>query len=108
MSSLLYVLFPPTFAFALEERSVYVTTGIRIPLTQAIANLTLFLAVSSVSICTLLFLLGAGQLVISHGDQTKVDNGKKMMISALIGLAIVLGAYGIIRTVLFFLYEGSA
>ena len=105
--SLITLLFAPVRAWALEPRFIVVTTGIRIPFTQVVGNLINFLAVSSVSVCTLLFVIGAGQLVISHGDQTAVDNGKKMMISALIGMAITMSAYAIIRTLLFFLYEGS-
>ncbi len=102
--TLLRLLLVPSLAQAAEGRFVVVTTGVRIPFSQMMSNVTGFLAVSSVSVCTLLFLLGAAQLTISAGDQTKVDNGKKMMISSLIGLAFVLSAYAIVRTVLFFLY----
>ncbi len=106
--SLLKLLLAPTPAFAaLQHRTFALTTGIRIPLNEAVGNLTGFVAISSISVCTLLFLVGAAQLTLSHGDQTKVDNGKKMMISALIGLSIVLSAYAITTTVLFFLYEGA-
>ena len=99
-------LFAPAKAFALQQRSVILTTGIRIPFTQLLSNIIAFLAVSGVSACTLIFLLGAAELVISRGDQTKVDNGKKMMIGALVGLGFILGSYAIIRTTLFFLYGG--
>lgn len=92
----------------LEHRTVILTTGVRIAWTEVFMNITGFLAASAVGVCTLIFLLGASQLVISHGDQTKVDNGKKMMTGALTGLAIVLGSYGILRTVIFFLYAGDA
>ena len=104
---LLRLFIAPEKAWALQDRFIVVTTGIRIPFNEAIANLTGFVAISAVGVCTLLFLVGAAQLVISHGDQTKVDNGKKMMISAPIGLAIVLSSYGVVRTVLYFLYEGA-
>ena len=105
--SLLHFFLSPTLAFALTNRSFALTTGIRIAFTSAIGNVTAFAAASSVGVCTLLFLIGAAQMTVSHGDQTKVDNGKKMMISALVGLAIVMSAYVIIQTVLFFLYEGA-
>ena len=107
MSLLTRILLAPAAAYALEERFVILGTGVRIPFTQLMGNLTAFLAVSATGVCTLLFLVGAAQITISHGDQTKVDNGKKMMISALIGLAIILSAYAIVRTVLYFLYEGT-
>lgn len=94
-------------AVDLPQRTVVLNTGIRISLTQAFSNFYGFLAITAVSICTLIFLLGAASLVISAGDQTKVDNGKKMMIGALVGLAIALGSYAILRTVLYFLYVGA-
>jgi hypothetical protein len=106
MSFLKFLIWPGQ-AFALEERFIVMTTGIRIPLTQVLGNVTAFLAVSSVGVCTLIFLTGAGQLTLSRGDQTKVDNGKKMMIGSLIGLGLILGAFAIVRTVLYFLYEGA-
>ncbi len=105
--SLLRLLTAPATAFALEDRFIVITTGVRIPFVQVMSNLTGFLAVSSVSVCTLLFLIGAALLTVSRGDQTKVDNGKKLMISSLVGLVITLSAYAVVRTVLFFLYEGS-
>lgn len=91
-----------------EYRCVTINTGVRIPWVQAFSNVLGFASGSAVGICTLLFLVGAAQITISHGDQTKIDNGKKMMISALVGLAIILSAYAIVRTVLYFLYVGSA
>lgn len=90
---------------ALAQRFVVVGTGVRIPFLQVMGNILMFMAVSAVGICTLLFLIGSVQLTVSRGDQSKVDNGKKLMISALIGLAIILGSYGIMRTILYFLYE---
>ena len=105
--SLLRLFLAPASAFALENRFVILTTGIRIPFTEAANNVTLFVAVSAVGVCTLLFMIGAAQITISHGDQTRIDNGKKMMISSLIGLAIVLSSYAITQTVIHYLYEGS-
>ncbi len=92
-------------AYALENRSVYLTTGIRISFTQALQNLTGFLAGAIVSVTIVLFLVGAAYLVASHGKSEMVDKGKKIMIGSLIGMAVVLGAYAILRTVLFLLYS---
>ena len=86
------------------QRSVVLTTGIRIGLTEAFSNFYAFLSSTGVLLCTLIFVAGAATLTASHGDQTKVDNGKKMMIGSLVGIAIILGAYGVLRTTLFFLY----
>ena len=107
MSFLVRILTAPTAASALEERFVILGTGIRISFVQLVSNLISFLAVSVLSVCTVLFLIGAVQVTVSHGDQTKIDNGKKLMISSLVGLALVLSSYAIVRTVLYFLYEGA-
>jgi hypothetical protein len=105
--SFLKILLAPVAALAADPRFVTMGTGVQIGWIQAMGNLTRFVVLTATGVCSLLFLAGAAQLTISRGDQTKVDNGKKMMVSALIGLAIVMGSYGIIRTVLFFLYEGT-
>ena len=102
LSFLLLLLPGRTFA---QDHNFIIVPGVHIPFLQVMGNIYKFMAVSALGVCTLLFLLGAGQITISHGDQTKVDNGKKMMISALVGLAIILGSYGIMRTILYFTYE---
>lgn len=102
---LMRVISVPEKAAALFQRSIIVDTGVRTSFLQVMGNMYTFMAASAAGVCTLLFLLGAAQLTVSKGDQTKVDNGKKLMVSALIGLAIILGSYGIIRTILYFLYE---
>lgn len=111
MSLLLSLLVSPAFAqdgLRDETRFVILTTGIRISFLQAIGNITSFIATSAAGVCTVLFLVGAAQLTLSRGDQTKVDNGKKLMISSLVGLGIVLSSYAIVTTLLYFLYEGAA
>lgn len=105
---LLRLLLAPASVFALENRFIVLGTGVRIPFTQVVANVTAFAATSAVGVCTVLFLIGAAQITLSRGDQPKIDNAKALMISSLTGLAIILSAYAIIRTVIFFLYEGSA
>ena len=113
MSLLLRLLTTATPAYAVD-RSITLTTGIRsangslFPWMTVITNITAFVSMSAIGVCTVIFLIGAAQLVLSHGDQTKVDNGKKMMIGALIGLAIILGSYAIVRTLVYFLYVGTA
>ncbi len=99
---LISVLIP--HALALEQRSIAMTTGIRIPFAQAMENLIGFLAATIVTISVLFFLIGAVFLIASHGSNTDfLEKGKKTMRNSLIGLAIVLGSYAILRTVLFLL-----
>ena len=51
-----------------------------------------------------IFLVGAFMMVISAGQDTLLQSGKRAMKGSLIGIAIVTGAYGIYRTVVFWLY----
>ncbi len=94
----------PTQAFALYDRSFVVQSGIRITLEQLFANIYTFAAASIVSVCGVLFLVGASYLVASHGDSNMVDKGKKIMIGSLTGMAITLGAYAILRTLFAIIY----
>lgn len=55
-------------------------------------------------ICTILFLIGALYMVLSTGSPDRLGKGQKLMTESLIGLAIVLGAYGIMRTIYFLIY----
>jgi hypothetical protein len=94
----------PITASALYDRSMVVQTGVRISIEQLFANVYGFAAASVVSITSVLFLIGASYLVASHGDSNMVDKGKKIMIGSLIGMGIVLGAYGILRTLFAIIY----
>lgn len=104
MSFLLRLFVSPTTAFAIERFTV-MATGVRLNFSQVMANLTRFIAVMSVGVCTLIFLVGAGMLTVSRGDETMKSNAKNAMKNSLIGLAFTLGSYGIIRTILYFVYE---
>jgi len=68
-------------------------------------NLTGFFMAASSFVCGTIFMIGTFFVVISGGGEKK-DAGKKMMIGALIGLAVILGAYAIMRTIFFVLYLG--
>jgi hypothetical protein len=94
----------PVRAFALQQRSIQLTTGVRISFVQAMQNILTFLAASIVTISTVLFLVGAVFIVASAGKPELLEKGKKTMRSAVTGMAIVLGSYAILRTVLYFLY----
>lgn len=65
-------------------------------ITAAFASIT-FVAVS-------IFLVGTVLWVFSAGNDTLLQKGKGMMQYSLIGLALVVGSYGIYRTVVFIVY----
>ena len=51
------------------------------------------------------FLIGAFLMTISGGKDTLLQAGKRAMINSLVGLALVVGCYGIYRTVVYLLYS---
>ncbi len=70
----------------------------------ALEKLITFAAASIVTIATVLFLVGAAFMVGSAGKPELLEKGKKLMKGAIIGMAITLGSYTILRTAIFFLY----
>lgn len=67
-------------------------------------NITNFLMRFSVFVCIAVFILGAFYMVFSRGKEDLLQKGKDLMIGAMIGLAVILGAYAIIRTFFYVLY----
>lgn len=55
-------------------------------------------------IAVTIFLVGAFMMVISAGQDTMLQAGKRAMKGSLIGLALIAGSYGIYRTVVWWLY----
>lgn len=55
-------------------------------------------------IAVTIFLVGAFMMVISAGQDTLLQAGKRAMKGSLIGLALIAGSYGIYRTVVWWLY----
>jgi hypothetical protein len=93
----------PVRALALQQSTITVP-GLRITFSQLMRNIVGFLASTAVLVCTALFLIGAYLMVFRAYDSNKLDEGKAIMKGALIGLAVILGSYGILRTVLSVLY----
>lgn len=85
-------------------RQLTVNLGPNIGLGQVIANGMRMLAAMSILLSTVLFLYGAFLFVISRGKEDLVGKGKDFMIGALIGMAVVIAAYGMVRTLYWFIY----
>ena len=49
-------------------------------------------------IATLLLIVGGGMLIISSGDTNKINQGKSILVSTIIGLLIILSSWLIINT----------
>jgi hypothetical protein len=94
----------PVPAFALEDRFITIFTGIRSSFPEIMTGIMVFLTTSSLFVASTLFLIGAFYVVISRGEEATMKKGKDLMTGSLIGLLVILGSYGILRTVLFIIY----
>ena len=73
---------------------------------QIILKILTALFTSAALVCVAIFLIGAACLVFSAGNDTLLQKGKGMMVGSMIGLALIVGSFGIYRTVIFILYAG--
>ncbi|MDO8649433.1 MAG: hypothetical protein Q7R81_06670 [Candidatus Peregrinibacteria bacterium] len=87
-----------------KPNRLQVAIGVDLKLGDIIGNVLEFLVTAIIMLCTVLFAAGAFHFVFSHGQEKFVTRGKDLMIYSLVGLAVVLGAYGILRTVVYILY----
>lgn len=81
-----------------------IVIGTNLNPTQILANIARFLMAMGVFVCITVFMLGAFYMVFSRGKEDLLQKGKDLMIGAVVGLAVILGAYGIIRTFFYVLY----
>jgi hypothetical protein len=65
-------------------------------------NDAFFLAAASISL--MVFIIGAFMMTISTGNDTLLQNARRAMKGSLIGIALVVGSYGLWRTIVFLLY----
>ena len=105
-TAILVWLFPPhahagvlhTGTFGIEQSSGALTIPV-------IVNNVVSVAVNSIGyLCTAVFIAGAVLFAASAGDEQRKSLGKDLMIGAVIGIAIVAGARGILNLVFFFMY----
>ncbi len=82
---------------------VYIDTGVTTSIPQIIQGLVDLFLRWSLLIATAVFLMGAALMVGSGGNDAYLSAGKKLMKAALIGLAIVLGSWLILSTVVAFI-----
>ncbi len=81
---------------------VVVSTGVVTNLDRIITGIVNVLLFWGGGVTTTIFLIGAFMMVGSGGGQF-LDRGKKLMFAALIGYAIILSAWLIMSTVVFFI-----
>ena len=98
---LLSSLFSPLRAFA--NRQLDVDIGTDKSIVQAISDVLAFLAGAIGSIAVALFVAGAFMVMIGGAKEDQAQKGKDLIIGSLLSLAVVLGAYAMLRTVDWFL-----
>ena len=98
--SLVGLLSVPASVFA---RQLGVSIGTPFNLATIVTNVVNFLAATITSVATAMFLVGAFMIVLSGAKEDFKQKGKDLMIGSIISIAVVLGAYGIYRTVGYFL-----
>lgn len=77
--------------------------GVRLSVGQIAGNIINFLAASIGFVAVASFIYGALLITGSGYHEDWRNKGKQIMIDSLIAMAVVLGAYAILRTVTFFL-----
>lgn len=85
------------------QRTLPVTIGTQYDFQVLAGNLMNYLAGTITTVSALVFIAGAFMMVASRGKEDQVGKGKEMIIGSLVGLCVVLGSYGIYRTVLYFI-----
>lgn len=92
------------FPVHVQGRTLTVNVGTSLSFGAIASNLIGFLAVASGAICLAVFMVGTLFVVISRGKEDQLQKGKDLMVGALIGLAVILGSYAIIRTFFYAIY----
>jgi hypothetical protein len=74
---------------------------------QLLVNLSVFILAISGSAIMLIIVYGGMKWILAHGDTKMVTEGKDAIVGAVIGLAIILGAYVAINVVVSVLKTGE-
>lgn len=86
------------------QNTLDVNVGGDLNLMDIAMNIMFFLVALIPIVAVAMFMVGALMLVLAHGKEDQVDNAKKLLLGSVIGMAVVLGSYGIVRTVYWFLF----
>lgn len=89
---------------AYTPMTLTVDLGSSASMTQIVGNVIQVLALVAILLFGTLFVVGAVFMVGSRGKEDQLNTGKELMIKSMIGLAIVGGAYGLIRTLYYLIY----
>ena len=74
---------------------------------QLLVNLSVFIFGITGSVMMFILVYGGMKWILAHGEAGMVDEGKKAIIGALVGLAIIMGAYAVINVVVSVITTGE-
>lgn len=63
-----------------------------------------YLAGVIIFVASMMFTVGAFFVTFSRGDGDQLKRGKDLIIGAIIGMAVVLGSFSILRTIFYIIY----
>ncbi len=86
-----------------HAQPLVVNIGTPLSLGELLTNIVNFLAASIGFLAVVMFIVGALKLVASAANEDWRNQGKDLMIHSLIAMAIVLGAYALLRLVTYVL-----
>jgi len=90
-------------AYAQGGRTLSVNLGSKIDFWSLIGNVLSFLANAALFIAPVVFLTGVLMYTMGGVDQGRAESGKKIMIAAVVGFAVIIGSYSILRVLYYFL-----
>jgi hypothetical protein len=85
-------------------RTLGVNIGTALNVEQILTNIINYMAGAIIFVAAVAFAVGAFYITFSRGEPDLVKRGKDMIIGSVIGMAVVLGSFAILRTVFFFIY----
>lgn len=99
----LAALFAPISAMANQPRYLVVGTGTSYTFLDIVSRIITYLTGMIGLIALTMFIVGAFMVTLSGVKEDLRERGKDMMIGSVISMAVVAGAYAILRTIDFFL-----
>ncbi len=87
-----------------QGRTLSLGMGTSRNVSQVLVAIINYMAGAIVFLATAMFIVGAFFITFSRGEADAVTKGKNFMINGIIGMAVVLGSYAILRTVFYFIY----
>ncbi|MBI4437800.1 hypothetical protein HY631_02510 [Candidatus Uhrbacteria bacterium] len=93
----------PAFARAAELTNPLGTTDVRVIIARIIQAI---LSITG-AVALLMFIWGGFQWLISAGEPEKIKKGKETFTWAIIGLAVIIGAYMLVSTIVSALESGT-